>query len=487
MNIKQTIFISAFGVIQTIPAQAVDWVITPGVEVAGTYLDNVTLVENNKLDDFIVELNPSIDISRVSRGLTVLANYKMQNTFYADESSFNDTYHNFTGYLSANLVKDIFFVDINGTYGQQNANSRGPLSTGNLAVTGNRTNVGAARIKPYINYNFKRFANLNTGVELGTVRYDSGINNSKLTRYNFDLTSGPKFNRFGWSGNFYRNEINYDQRPDSVLQQYSGTLSYQITRKINLLATGGYDDNAFSTGPTVNSGLSGSFWTAGAQWTPSSQTFIEAKIGERYFGNTGSFLFTKQGRRSNISVSYLEDITVSSNNQFGLNLAPTTDQFGNPVTTPALPVTGTPGLPASDAGSDISNPSISSEFYIRKRFQAGVQFNTAKTTLSMNAYSEDRDYQISDTTEKVKGVTGSVNWRISSRTTGILTANYLNREFRGGVREDDIYIYTVYLTHLLSKNLTGLIGYGYNERESSIPGNIYVQNAVRASIQWTYR
>ena len=487
MNTKRTIFIiSVLGFMQPMHVMAVGWVITPGIEVAETYLDNVTLVENNEIDDFVTEINPSLSISRVSRGLTVLTEYTMQNTFYSDESDFNDTYHDFMGHVNANLIRDIFYVELNGEYGQQNISNEDPLSTGNLNVTGNRTNVTSARIKPYVDYNIKRYANLNAGVELGTVRYDdSSLSNSDLTRYNFDLTSGPKFNRLGWSANFYRNEIDYDQQPDSTLQSSSATLSYQATRQIQLLVSGGYDDNDFVTGPTVTDGTSGSFWTVGAQWQPSPTTFLEAKIGERYFGNTGSLLFTKRGRRTNIAVIYLEDITVSSNNQFGTTLFPASDQFGNPIdpVQPADPAATDP----SAVGSDLSGTSITSEFYIRKRFQADFQFDTAKTTFVLNGYKEDREFQSSGITDKTTGINGSVDWRLSSRTTGILSGTWSNIDFGGSTREDDLYDLSVYVTYLFKRNLTGLIGYGYLDRDSNVAGNDYTQNTGRISLKWTYR
>ncbi len=484
---KTIIVISCMGFIQS-TAQAVDWVITPGVVVAETYLDNVTLADNNKLDDFVTEVNPTLRITRNSRGLTVLANYQMQNTLYADESDFNDTYHSFDGYVSANVIKDLFFVDLNGTYGQQNISSLGAMATNNLNVTGNRTNVSSARIKPYVDYNIKRYANLNAGVELGTVRYDRGLNDSDLTRYNFDLTSGPKFNRMNWAVNFYRNEIDYDQRPDSILQRSLLTLGYQASRKIRLLATGGYDDNSFITGPTISDGTSGSSWSVGAEWKISPLTSLEASFGERYYGKTGSFLFTKRGRRTSLSLSYLEDITVSSANQFGVNLFQTTDQFGGAIDPIDAGGNDTdPGSTPPTANSDLSDASISSEFYVRKRLQGGVQFTTAKTTLSLDAYKEDRDYQISGLTEKVTGAYGSVNWRISARTTAILSGSWINRKYRTGTDEDDIYNVRAYITHLLRKNLTGLIGYGYLERDSNIAGSDYKQNAGRISLRWTYR
>ena len=64
------------------------------------------------------------------------------------------------------------------------------------------------------------------------------------------------------------------------------------------------------------------YWNAGFNWAPTSRQTMEARVGERYYGTSYFFSWTRTARRTKLDVSYTEEAVTQNNALFELGGAP---------------------------------------------------------------------------------------------------------------------------------------------------------------------
>ena len=447
---------------------ASNWKLSPGILLQESYNSNLTLLTSGtKIDDYITEVTPYIGIRRKTRMLDLSADYRMQNLFYASESQYNDTYHQLKGKVTANLVRDVFFIDAFANYRQQNISNLGKVSYGNTSVTGNRTNVATARVKPYVKYRLGRTANLIVSAEKGIVRYSGGLNDSDHTRYRATLGSGKSFRRMQWKMNLSKENVDSVNLTDTVIQDYNVEAGYKLTRRFMLTATAGYDDNEYTrAGSTSNP--RGSKWSVGFNWTPSKRTSVTARAGDRYYGNTAYLKVSNRARRTRMSATYDERVTVLSSTLFN---------GGNTTSTETTP-------PPLDSSVDPSLPSVNNAAYIRKRLSGDFSIKSAKSVLKTTFYSERRLYQTTDSTEKVFGGTVGFDWNFAQRSKLRLSATGQIQDFATSSRKDGLLYLRASVERKLRRKLTGTLSLVHQRRDSNINTNDYKQYVATFGINW---
>jgi hypothetical protein len=144
---------------------------------------------------------------------------------------------------------------------------------------------------------------------------------------------------------------------------------WQFTRTVTVLGdVGGESDLDVST---TEGGLDSTFWSAGLRWEPDERTSAEGRYGERFFGSSWSLAVTHRARQLEFNASYSEAPTVETRT---LSLG----DF-DPGTLP-------PGLPDPVIGSINSTP------YVARNSNARIRAVGSRTTLSLTAYQNERDY-----------------------------------------------------------------------------------------------
>ena len=109
------LFASVFSV-----AFAEEWSITPSLSVIETYTDNLNLSpQGQETDSVISQINPAILIKGEGRRLSLDGAYRMQNLFYSNDSSLDNTKHQFGAGLKSELIEDWFYFDAFGQLTQQ--------------------------------------------------------------------------------------------------------------------------------------------------------------------------------------------------------------------------------------------------------------------------------------------------------------------------------------------------------------------------------
>lgn len=477
-------------------AGAAEWKITPTLDLKETYTDNVKLAAPGlEKSEFITQINPGISLTGTGPRLKLNANYVMQNLVYAEESSHNTMNHLLNANANAELVDNLFFLDGRAAISQQNISLLGPQAADNVNITGNRTEVQTYSVSPYLRHSFSNYASTEiryTHDEVSTG--GSGLLNSQADRVQLSLNSGSAFSTLGWGLNYSNEKTSYGNTanantPDIDTEVISGNLSYPVTSKFRLTATGGYEKNNYiSTGPKPD----GSFWSAGFSWAPSAMTSVDGSAGRRFFGDTYSLAASHRTRLTTWSLSYSEDIT-STRSQF---LIPAQSLI-NPLT--LLPIVDpSTGLPLVQSGAVNY---FTNRLFLQKRLQASVVVTGAKNTLILSLFNVSRDAQtsqtqdnpllgssilaLSDSTKQV-GCNAFWNWRIDPRTSTNLNVGYTRSSSPSLGRTDNDKTIRLSLTRQFQPKLNGSVELRRMQRDSNQSGGDYSENALIASLSMRF-
>ena len=166
--------------------------------------------------DFITQINPGITVNGVGNRFKANVNYMTNSLIYAQNSNFTRIRHQLNAVGTAELVKDLFFVDGRASISQQNVSLLGPQAIDNVNITGNRANVSVYSISPYLRHRFQDFATTE-------VRYTRNwVNSSANTLFNSNgdsifagLNSGTAFSTLGWGVNYSNQMIHFSNGRNS--------------------------------------------------------------------------------------------------------------------------------------------------------------------------------------------------------------------------------------------------------------------------------
>jgi len=180
-------------------ALASEWKITPSVSASETYTDNVSLGTSNPQSDWVTQINPGVSVAKTGKRLKINAIYTLQNLFYANDNSRDNTYHQLSANGNAELLEQALFVDATASIRQQATSLLSPTGTNNINTGTNLTNVRTLSLSPYLEHRFGAFAK-------ATVRYShdetrtgqAGLSNSSADRVTGNLSSGSSFNDLTW-------------------------------------------------------------------------------------------------------------------------------------------------------------------------------------------------------------------------------------------------------------------------------------------------
>jgi hypothetical protein len=354
----------------------------PRVEAAIQYVGNLTLVEDGEpqIDQAGLELAPGFYAS-YSTGMFVGAiDYSLIGRAWED-SDFDDVSHR----LSANgawvAIPEWFRVSAQASYDDSVIDPRAGLNYGSLGIfgPGNLVETATASVAPELQHRFG-WAEFTARYAYGRTWYlDEGKGQPAVGFVsNQDSTDQSAYVSLGtadtgsplYATTFYEWEKSeFDTALPYEYERAGLDVGYQVTRTLTLLGDVGRESDLDES--TTEGGLDSSFWSAGLRWQPNERTSAEGRYGERFFGSSWSLAATHQARQLEFSASYSEEPTVETRT---LSLG----DF-DPGTLP-------PGLP------DVNPGSINSAPFISRNANAGIRAAGSRTTLSLTAYQNERDY-----------------------------------------------------------------------------------------------
>ena len=143
--------------------------------------------------------------------------------------------------------------------------------------------------------------------------------------------------------------------------------SLRLTRTLRLVADGGVETDLEET--TTEGGLDAEFWHAGFRWQPDSRTYVDARYGERFFGDSYSVEVRRESRWLTLRASYSEDPEVETR-RIGVDFDP--DDFPLP--------------PSPDFSFLSAFP------YVRKDMMFTAIAEGARTHVRLDVYDRKREY-----------------------------------------------------------------------------------------------
>lgn len=455
-------------------AHALRWDVTPRISVGETYSDNIALDPPGEEDwDLVTEIRPGVDISGEGRRTSIDLSYSLQALFHARDGDRDRVYHQFAGASSSELVRRTVFFDASARHRQGVDDLLGPIGADNITDTGNVRDVTTLSLSPYVLNRVGSFAESTLRYSHDRTWFEDGESTYSNTG-TWRLADGPSFDRFSWSLSAMYQEIEAGERDTGTFATGSLRLGYALGRHWQVSATGGYEDNDYES---AREDLSDTFWDVGVRWTPSRRTSMEARYGERYFGNTRMFSLSHRRRFTVASVSYSELITTSSQ-------------------TVLLPIGEVPiydpGCPPTVAGCEPVGEVILftdeevNEFFLDQRLTGSVTVTGNRQSVTLAGFRSEREFEVREQEETRTGASLSYRYRLGAGTRLQAGAGWSRNEFERVDRDDDLYNASLQLVRDIGRTLQGRVRVRHQRRDSNEPAAEYRENSATVSLTATF-
>lgn len=482
--------------------QATEWKVTPRLALSETYSDNILLAPSgSEQSEWVTQVNPGVSIEGKGADLRVQADYTLQNLIYANDSSRNNFHHQLATNANATLVDNTLFLDASGSISQQATSLLGPQSNQNVNP-GNVTDVSTYSVSPYLVHRFGSTA-------VGQLRFThdaassgaGGLSDSTANRVDLRLNSGASFRDLGWGVTYTDEKADYDLRPDVESKVLTGTASYPVLPKLRVVATAGYEKNNFTYLPGQEP--KGSFWSAGLNWAPTTQTGMNASVGERFFGKTYAFGFNHRTAQTTWLASYSEDITSTRQDLLNPDIQHMAGGLKAAYRFFGIPRTDQQILQqAQDDAISMGLPLLvlTNQYYLSKQLLGSVAMHSGKSLVTLTATRSVRDALETtaftssfglisapvESTVKQYGLNASWAFQMSPRDTFNLGAGLTRSVFPDLSRTDDTRSITLDVTRKLEQKLTGSLGFRHTQLVSNDNQNEYSENAITGRLLWTW-
>lgn len=485
-----------------------DWRVVPVITLSETYSDNI----NNETDDlkhgsFITETSPSISVTGHTSRLKVNAEAEWHSYKYgSDVNNERSSDRRYQGSLEAIAVQDLLYVDASAGSSRQPISAFGPQPSGSY-TSDNSTNINTWTLSPYLRHQFGATALMTLRYTRDSVSAGSGTGYSSTGNTRAaDIVSGPAYQTMTWNLHYTHQELQSQNNDGSIAENALAGVQWNILSQYALTGTVGYDDYEY---PVLNQSTKGPSWTVGGIWKPSTRTMVQASIGHRYFGKTGSFNSSFRARHMTFGLTYSDAIT-TSRQQFlipaSLDTAATLNNlFLSTYPDPVLRAQAvqayiaSTGLPASLA-NNINF--LSNRYQRQKRLQAQVGLRGARSDLLMSIFKEQSvglslqqedstllPSQLSSLNDNTRqtGVNANANYRLSERTSAQANFYLVHSESIETNITNNYSLASAGVTHHYDRHVSGTLSVRRTSgRANLLSSGDYHENAIVATLSVQY-
>lgn len=473
----QKLLLGTFGLLLPILVPAAEWKFSPSADLTETYTDNVAFNAGSGAEsEWITQINPGLSIAGTGKELDLSLRYRLQNLVYANNSGRNSSYQQLQSTVKATVLPQYAFIDASASISQQVLTPEDNVSVGNIGVLGSRSNVETSRISPYLRARLGSQLETEARYSYDSVQYDkSGVGNnvsdSTSDGVSLYLRSVQNTGSWNWGLNFRQSNIDYKNRSDEKREDTSANFTYRMDSRLALLATGGYQNNEYSSGTSVPQG---SYWSLGFNWQPSSRTALTLNAGERYYGRTGTLKFSHKARRNDIELGYVESLSSRRLLQLEQQEISIFNADGSPFIDP---ISGQQFL------MNVPLLVTFEQVFVSKRANARWGFRTRKTTTQINILSERRTYQDNGEEDRIKSSNLSWNWQMNRSSQFSANASWRNTQRVTG--DDNYKVVTMAFSRTISRDAVGSISLRRLQRTASNTVD-YAVNTVSASLRMNW-
>lgn len=247
-----------------------------------TATDNVRLARSREAD-LVSTASAGLRIGRSVGALRGFADYTLTGFVYANNGSANDVQHALNASGTAELIAGRFLVDLGASVSQQSASPLGTQTTSNVVIDGNRTEVGAASVSPYLRGRLLGRADYLARITRTLARArdtDAGDTDTTETLLQIGEAAAPR--GAGWSLTGSRQVVDFSAGRRTEDDRLEGTLSYAPNGEWRLTAIAGREANDFESVDRQTHGFGG----LRVEWSPSRVTALSAERRNRFFGSS---------------------------------------------------------------------------------------------------------------------------------------------------------------------------------------------------------
>jgi len=402
------------------PALADRWVIEPQVSLAAIYSDNIHLLPpgaspapGDSKDDFVGQFAPSIAISRDTERLDVTFSYLYQYLGYAEDSDSNESFNQADAHVAAELVREHFFVDLDGGISQQLIDPDQAFTPSNIPLTSNRIDAVDATLAPYWTQSIGNVGDLELRYERGIVRYEDAppvtvapgeafpVQDLDRQQTIVTLVSPPERRGFTWGADYEFDRQEFSTASDVEFEETSLQLGYWVTGSGRLFVVGGAESDYQEHRSEAE--LDEGFWEVGMQYSVAARDDFEIRFGERVFGPSRYLRWQHTLTGSTLRLDYIDEASTNSEALFASRTQPVDVE--------------------SEAG--LNRPETT-DIFVRHRLQGTWTFDRGgRSVWDVAVYGERRDDRVRDPddptpvlgTEENFGTTADWKWKAGGHTT----------------------------------------------------------------------
>ena len=353
------------------------------IDSALLFVGNINLAEDSadEIDVGGIEAAPGIFATYHSPRADATLDYTLIGRAFED-SDYDSVSHLLGAHGSYMLAQDLFFIDAQAGYSDSIIDAGVSTNYGGTGLF-NRSNMeetGRASITPRLTKQLGGFQ-FDASYTYGRVWYfesdDAPPNpDSIFVGFNEDSEDQRAYASLGTADMenaatlkaFYEwRESTFELSQPFRYERTGLDTSLRLTRTLRLVADGGVESDL--TESTTEGGLDAEFWHAGFRWQPDSRTYIDARYGERFFGDSYSVEARRETRLLTLRASYSEDPEVETR-RIGIDVDP--DDFPVP--------------PSPDFSLFAGFP------YVHRDAVLSAIAEGARTQIRLDVYDREREY-----------------------------------------------------------------------------------------------
>ncbi|MDX9994821.1 MAG: TIGR03016 family PEP-CTERM system-associated outer membrane protein [Rhodocyclaceae bacterium] len=474
------------------------WTIKPNVALDVTYTDNVNPAGGGtKQSDFITRVAPGITVDGKSARASGRLDFKWQESFYADNSRYDNQQTSLAATGKLELVENWMFIDASGNIAQRPISAFGTQGIANELVNTNRTETSTYRFSPYIQGHMGgyadyelRYSNTETSANAGVYAANGG---TTTEAWSLRLSGDTRLAALGWSLNAERQNVAFGVR-DTRTSRFYGTLEYRIDPQIKLLVNAGRESDNFNLAQNQSRSTSG----YGIDWAPTERTLLALRQDQRSYGDSYSINVTHRSALSawrftdsrSVSLPSQQMTQAPLSSAYELLNQQLTSQYPDPAERAARTLEQL-ALLGIQADALVYGNLMSLQAFEQRRQEASVSLTGANNTVTFtlqrsassrigNAAGLVDDFTASSNIRQ-SGFSGNWAHKLSPHTA--LTFNALNSRSRGdaATQETRLRSYSLSLSTKLGVHTSATAGLRQTSFDNT-GGTSYDEQAVTGSL-----
>ena len=283
--------------------------LVPELGIRQTLTDNVSLAGSDRRADLITEVGPRLRLSSNTGFVRGSLDYSLTGVVYARSSSSNNVQQSLRAEGTVEAIEKRAFIDVSASISQQNTSALGTQASDSVLLSGNRTEVSAVRVTPYVRGRLGSFAEYEARLALEATNSSNSNADSRSADALLHVGSDrASFARLGWAADYSHQAVDFNATGSSVVDRLTGTLTFAATNELRLSARGGRESNDLVTSNTQQYNT----WGWGATWAPSERTRVDLAQDRRFFGKSHSVRLEHRMARSVWAFSDSRDLSTNS-------------------------------------------------------------------------------------------------------------------------------------------------------------------------------